>query len=74
MSRYLNEINEFWQQYLEQYDAVYDDHTLNQIIENNDRTAFIHPQDLLYLKQHFGEDFAEIPRFKKMIDFANGII
>ncbi|SUM32786.1 Uncharacterised protein [Staphylococcus gallinarum] len=25
MSRYLNEINEFWQQYLEQYDAVYDE-------------------------------------------------
>ena len=43
MSRYLNEINEFWQQYLEQYDAVYDDHTLNQIIENNDRTpSYIH--------------------------------
>lgn len=74
MSKYLDEINEFWQQYLEQYDAVYDENTLAHIIENNDKTAFIHPQDLLYFKDHFGDNFVEIPRFKKMIDFANGII
>ncbi|HLR19568.1 MAG TPA: hypothetical protein VK115_06555 [Staphylococcus sp.] len=72
MSEYLKEINQFWQQYLEKYNSIYDQNTLNQIIENNDTTAFLHPQDLAYFKEHFGNNFTEIPRFKKMIDFANG--
>nr|WP_323133226.1 hypothetical protein [Staphylococcus saprophyticus] len=72
MSEYLKEINEFWQQYLDQYNSIYDESTLKVIIKNNDTTAFLHPRDLEYIKKHFGENFMEIPRFKKMIDFANG--
>lgn len=74
MSEYLNEINNFWQEYLQEYNAIYDENTLKKIVESNDTTAFIHPQDLTYLKSNFGDDFTQIPRFKKMIDFANGII
>lgn len=72
MSEYLREINEFWQEYLKQYNSIYDQNTLEQIIKNDDTTAFLHPQDLAYFKEHFGNNFTEIPRFKKMIDFANG--
>lgn len=72
MSEYLKEVNEFWEQYLSRYNAIYDESTLREIIENNDTTAFLHPEDLKYLKKHFGDQFTEIPKFKKMIDFANG--
>ena len=69
---YLKEIDEFWQEYLDQYNSIYDLETLNEIRERHDITAFLHPQDLAYLKRNFGEDFSNIPRFKKLIDFANG--
>jgi len=72
MGEYLKEINEFWQQYLNQYNSIYDETTLKKMVENNDTTAFLHPKDLEYIETHFGENFKEIPRFKKMIDFANG--
>ena len=72
MSEYLKEINEFWQEYLDQYNSIYDLDTLNEIIKRHDTTAFLHPQDLAYFKRNFGEDFSNIPRFKKLIDFANG--
>ncbi|WP_426457086.1 hypothetical protein [Staphylococcus cohnii] len=72
MSEYLKEINEFWQEYLDQYNSIYDLDTLNEIIKRHDTTAFLHPQDLAYFKRNFGEDFSDIPRFKKLIDFANG--
>ena len=72
MSEYLKEINEFWQEYLDQYNSIYDLETLNEIRERHYITAFLHPQDLAYLKRNFGEDFSNIPRFKKLIDFANG--
>jgi len=72
MSEYLKEINEFWQEYMAQYNSIYDLDTLNKMVKNNDTTAFLHPQDLAYLKKHFGDNFSEIPRFKKMVDYANG--
>lgn len=50
MSEYLKEINEFWQQYLDQYNSIYDESTLKAIIKNNDTTAFLHPRDLEYKK------------------------
>ena len=31
MSEYLKEINEFWQQYLDQYNSIYDESTLKNI-------------------------------------------
>ncbi|MEB8149660.1 hypothetical protein NGH32_03020 [Staphylococcus xylosus] len=72
MSEYLKDINEFWEQYFSQYNSIYDELTLRAIIKNNDTTAFLHPMDYAYFQKHFGENFTEIPRFKKMIDFANG--
>ncbi|SCT04710.1 hypothetical protein [Staphylococcus caeli] len=65
MGEYLKEINEFWQQYLNQYNSIYDETTLKTMVENNDTTAFLHPKDLEYIETHFGENFKEIPRFKK---------
>lgn len=35
MSEYLREINEFWQEYLKQYNSIYDQNTLEQIIKND---------------------------------------
>ncbi|WP_258533841.1 hypothetical protein [Staphylococcus saprophyticus] len=52
MSEYLKEINEFWQQYLDQYNSIYDESTLKAIIKNNDTTAFLHPRDLEYKKKN----------------------
>lgn len=72
MSEYLKDINEFWEQYFSQYNSIYDESTLKAIIKNNDTTAFLHPMDYAYFQKHFGDNFTEIPRFKKMIDFANG--
>ncbi|MEJ7451243.1 hypothetical protein WL516_01710 [Staphylococcus xylosus] len=72
MSEYLKDINEFWEQYFSQYNSIYDELTLRAIIKNNDTTAFLHPMDYAYFQKHFGDNFTEIPRFKKMIDFANG--
>lgn len=72
MSEYLKDINEFWEQYFSQYNSIYDELTLRAIIKNNDTTAFLHPMDYAYFQKHFGNNFTEIPRFKKMIDFANG--
>lgn len=72
MSEYLKDINEFWEQYFSQYNSIYDELTLRAIIKNNDTTAFLHPMDYAYFRKHFGDNFTEIPRFKKMIDFANG--
>lgn len=72
MSEYLKDINEFWQQYFSQYNSIYDESTLKAIIKNNDTTAFLHPMDYAYFQEHFGDNFTDIPRFKKMIDFANG--
>ncbi|PKI23005.1 hypothetical protein CW746_02970 [Staphylococcus succinus] len=74
MDEYLKDINEFWREYFSQYNTIYDEETLEKIVQRNDTTAFLHPQDLAYLKEHFGDDFDQIPRFKKMIDFANGKI
>lgn len=72
MSEYLKDINEFWEQYFSQYNSIYEELTLRAIIKNNDTTAFLHPMDYAYFQKHFGDNFTEIPRFKKMIDFANG--
>ncbi|MEB6332143.1 hypothetical protein MXL20_03930 [Staphylococcus pseudoxylosus] len=72
MSEYLKDINEFWEQYFSQYNSIYDESTLKAIIKNNDTTAFLHPMDYAYFQEHFGDNFTDIPRFKKMIDFANG--
>ncbi|MEB8306049.1 hypothetical protein NGG28_03645 [Staphylococcus xylosus] len=72
MSEYLKDINEFWEQYFSQYNSIYDESTLKAIIKNNDTTAFLHSMDYAYFQKHFGDNFTEIPRFKKMIDFANG--
>ncbi|MBM2658891.1 hypothetical protein [Staphylococcus pseudoxylosus] len=72
MSEYLKDINEFWEQYFSQYNSIYDESTLKAIIKNNDTTAFFHPMDYAYFQEHFGDNFTDIPRFKKMIDFANG--
>ncbi|WP_428971221.1 hypothetical protein [Staphylococcus halotolerans] len=72
MSEYLKDINEFWEQYFSQYNSIYDESTLKAIIKNNDTTAFLHPMDYAYFQEHFGNNFTDIPRFKKMIDFANG--
>ncbi|PTI01248.1 hypothetical protein BU105_04600, partial [Staphylococcus xylosus] len=72
MSEYLKDINEFWEQYFSQYNSIYDESTLKAIIKNNDTTAFLHPMDYAYFQKHFGDNFTDIPRFKKMIDFANG--
>ena len=72
MSEYLKDINEFWEQYFSQYNSIYDESTLKAIIKNNDTTAFLHPMDYAYFQEQFGENFTDIPRFKKMIDFANG--
>lgn len=72
MSEYLKDINEFWEQYFSQYNSIYDELTLRAIIKNNNTTAFLHPMDYAYFQKHFGNNFTEIPRFKKMIDFANG--
>lgn len=54
MSEYLKEINEFWQEYMAQYNSIYDLDTLNKMVKNNDTTAFLHPQDLAYLKNILG--------------------
>ena len=51
MSEYLKETNEFWQEYLDQYNSIYDLDTLNEIIKRHDTTAFLHPQDLAYFKK-----------------------
>ncbi|MEN3088474.1 MAG: hypothetical protein ABC378_01415 [Staphylococcus pseudoxylosus] len=72
MSEYLKDINEFWEQHFSQYNSIYDESTLKAIIKNNDTTAFLHPMDYAYFQEQFGENFTDIPRFKKMIDFANG--
>lgn len=72
MSEYLKDINEFWEQYFSQYNSIYDESTLKAIIKNNDITAFLHPMDYAYFQEQFGDNFTDIPRFKKMIDFANG--
>lgn len=40
MSKYLKDINEFWEQYFSQYNSIYDESTLKAIIKNNDTTAF----------------------------------
>ncbi|MGW7806611.1 hypothetical protein ACWESC_03665 [Staphylococcus xylosus] len=72
MSEYLKDINEFWEQYFSQYNSIYGESTLKAIIKNNDTTAFLHPMDYAYFQKHFGDNFTDIPRFKKMIDFANG--
>lgn len=72
MSEYLKDINEFWEQYFSQYNSIYDESTLKAIIKNNDTTAFLHPMDYAYFQEQFEDNFTDIPRFKKMIDFANG--
>ncbi|MGW7975671.1 hypothetical protein ACWEXZ_03500 [Staphylococcus xylosus] len=72
MNEYLKDINEFWEQYFSQYNSIYDESTLKAIIKNNDTTAFLHPMDYAYFQEYFGDNFTDIPRFKKMIDFANG--
>lgn len=73
-TKQLNNLNHFWQQYLGNYNNEYSEKSLNLIANNNDITAFLHPEDLEYFKSQFGKDFTTIPRFEKMINFANNKI
>jgi len=73
-TKQLNNLNHFWKQYLANYNNEYSEKTLNLIADNNDITAFLHPEDLEYFKSQFGNDFTTIPRFEKMINFANNKI
>lgn len=73
-TKQLNNLNHFWKQYLANYNNEYSEKTLNLIADNNDITAFLHPEDLEYFKSQFGNDFTIIPRFEKMINFANNKI
>lgn len=71
---YLADIEQFWSKYLMQYNTKYSENTLNAIAENNDETAFLHLEDLEHCRERFGQNFTEIPKFKKLLNFANNMV
>lgn len=73
-NKYLTNIEQFWSKYLAQYNYEYSENSLNAIAENNDETAFLHLEDLAHCRERFGENFTELPKFKKLLNFANGLM